>query len=85
MYAIKGEDNETYYRHIDGVLDHRPNVTMDDGADLVGRLHTKRKDQLPEILAGTEETVFPLGLAPLVARLLAGAVPDEPVVLSWHH
>ncbi|MFL5798779.1 MAG: adenosylhomocysteinase [Actinomycetota bacterium] len=56
VYAIKGEDNETYYRHIDEVLDHRPNVTMDDGADLVGRLHTKRKDQLLEILAGTEET-----------------------------
>jgi len=56
VYAIKGEDNETYYRHIDEVLDHHPNVTMDDGADLVGRLHTKRKDQLPEILAGTEET-----------------------------
>jgi adenosylhomocysteinase len=56
VYAIKGEDNETYYRHINAVLDHHPNVTMDDGADLVGLLHTKRKDQLPEILAGTEET-----------------------------
>ncbi len=56
VYAIKGEDNETYYRHINEVLDHHPNVTMDDGADLVGLLHTKRKDQLPEILAGTEET-----------------------------
>jgi adenosylhomocysteinase len=56
VYAIKGEDNETYYRHINEVLDHHPNLTMDDGADLVGLLHTKRKDQLPEILAGTEET-----------------------------
>ena len=56
VYAIKGEDNETYYRHIDSVLDHHPNVTMDDGADLVGVLHTKRRDQLPEIFAGTEET-----------------------------
>ena len=56
VYAIKGEDNETYYRHINSVLDHRPNVTMDDGADLVGILHTKRRDQLPEIFAGTEET-----------------------------
>src|SRR5919204_5742911 len=56
VYAIKGEDNETYYRHIDSVLDHRPNVTMDDGADLVGILHTKRREQLPEIFAGTEET-----------------------------
>jgi adenosylhomocysteinase len=56
VYAIKGEDNETYYRHIDSVLDHRPNVTMDDGADLVNVLHTKRKDQLGDIIAGTEET-----------------------------
>ncbi len=56
VYAIKGEDNETYYRHINSVLDHHPNVTMDDGADLVGLLHTKRTEQLPEILAGTEET-----------------------------
>src|SRR5919197_3089173 len=56
VYAIKGEDNETYYRHINEVLDHHPNVTMDDGADLVGLLHTKRTEQLPEILAGTEET-----------------------------
>jgi adenosylhomocysteinase len=56
VYAIKGEDNETYYRHINEVLDHHPNVTMDDGADLVGLLHTKRKDQLTEIVAGTEET-----------------------------
>jgi len=56
VYAIKGEDNETYYRHINEVLDHHPNITMDDGADLVGLLHTKRTDQLPEIIAGTEET-----------------------------
>jgi adenosylhomocysteinase len=56
VYAIKGEDQETYYRHIRSVLDHRPHITMDDGADLVGVLHTKRRDQLPEIFAGTEET-----------------------------
>jgi adenosylhomocysteinase len=56
VYAIKGEDGETYYRHIDSVLDHRPNVTMDDGADLVNVLHGKRREQLPEVLAGTEET-----------------------------
>src|SRR5439155_8627340 len=56
VYAIKVEDNDTYYRHINEVLDHHPNVTMDDGADLVGLLHTKRQDQLTEILAGTEET-----------------------------
>ncbi len=56
VYAIKGEDNETYYRHINAVLDHRPHVTMDDGADLVSVLHRERADQVAEILGGTEET-----------------------------
>jgi adenosylhomocysteinase len=56
VYAVKGEDNETYYRHIDTVLDRRPHLTMDDGADLVGRLHTQRAEQLPDVLGGTEET-----------------------------
>src|SRR3954465_15248808 len=56
VYAIKGEDNETYYRHIDSVLDRHPQVTMDDGADVVGRLHKDRADQIPEVMGGTEET-----------------------------
>jgi adenosylhomocysteinase len=55
-YAIRGEDDETYYGHIRAVLDHHPHVTMDDGADLVSTLHKERPDQLPEILGGTEET-----------------------------
>ena len=55
-YAIKGEDNETYYQHINAVLDHAPNVTMDDGADLVGILHKERSDLLGNVIAGTEET-----------------------------
>ena len=55
-YAIKGEDNETYYQHINAVLDHAPNVTMDDGADLVGILHKERSDLLSNVIAGTEET-----------------------------
>ncbi len=55
-YAIKGEDNETYYQHINAVLDHAPNVTMDDGADLVGILHKERSDLLSHVIAGTEET-----------------------------
>jgi adenosylhomocysteinase len=55
-YAIKGEDNETYYRHIRAVLDHHPQITMDDGADLVSVLHKERRDQLDEMLGGTEET-----------------------------
>ncbi len=55
-YAIKGEDNETYYRHINAALDHAPMVTMDDGADLVGILHRERNDLLANVMAGTEET-----------------------------
>ena len=55
-YAIKGEDTETYFRHIDAVLDAHPPLTMDDGCDLVSRLHRERPDQVGEVLAGTEET-----------------------------
>ena len=55
-FAIKGEDNQTYYRHINGVLDMSPNMTMDDGADLVSTLHTDRRELLPGMLGGTEET-----------------------------
>jgi adenosylhomocysteinase len=55
-YAIKGEDQETYYRHIRAVLDHRPQITMDDGADLVTTLLKERPDQAREVLGGTEET-----------------------------
>ena len=55
-FAIKGEDNETYYRHIHSALDNRPQATMDDGADLVSTIHTKRQDLLDGILGGTEET-----------------------------
>ena len=53
---IKGEDNEIYYSHINAVLDSRPNVTMDDGADLVSVIHKKRKNLVKDILGGTEET-----------------------------
>jgi adenosylhomocysteinase len=55
-YSIKGEDTETYFRHIDAVLDAHPQMTMDDGCDLVSRLHRERPDQVAEVLAGTEET-----------------------------
>jgi adenosylhomocysteinase len=55
-FAIKGEDNPTYYKHIHGVLDMKPNMTMDDGADLVSTLHTDRRELLPGMLGGTEET-----------------------------
>jgi adenosylhomocysteinase len=56
VFAIKGEDNASYYSHIRSVLDSKPDITMDDGADLVNTLHTERKDQLPSIIGGTEET-----------------------------
>ncbi len=56
VYAIKGEDNVTYYKHIRAALDHKPHMTMDDGADLVSTLHKERRDLLPNILGGTEET-----------------------------
>ena len=55
-YAIKGEDNDTYYSHIGFALDHRPNFTMDDGADLVTMLHRDRTAGLDAVLGGTEET-----------------------------
>ena len=55
-YAIKGEDNDSYYSHITAAIDHKPHLTMDDGCDLVSILHTKRKDVLQGVLAGTEET-----------------------------
>jgi adenosylhomocysteinase len=56
VYAIKGENNEVYYSHLAAVLDHKPQLTMDDGADLVSMLHTKRQDLLAGVLGGTEET-----------------------------
>lgn len=55
-FAIKGEDNKTYYSHINAVLDHKPNITMDDGADLVSTIHSTRKDLAANILGSTEET-----------------------------
>ncbi len=55
-YAIRGEDNDTYYQHIEAALDHHPAMTMDDGADLVSVLHKKREAQIAEIIGGTEET-----------------------------
>jgi adenosylhomocysteinase len=55
-FAVKGEDNDRYYGHIMSVLDARPTLTMDDGADLVSILHTQRREMLPGVLGGTEET-----------------------------
>lgn len=71
-YAVRGEDNDTYYRHIDAALDTRPTITMDDGCDLVNRLLGKRPEQAEEVLAGTEETTT--GVIRLRAMEKAGAL-----------
>ncbi|HEY0784268.1 MAG TPA: adenosylhomocysteinase [Acidobacteriaceae bacterium] len=55
-FAIKGEDNESYYQHMSAAIDHKPHFTMDDGCDLVTLLHTRRTDALDGVIAGTEET-----------------------------
>lgn len=56
VYAIKGEDNETYHKHVQAVLDHKPHIVMDDGADVASSLHKERRELLPGLLGGTEET-----------------------------
>jgi len=71
-FAIKGEDTETFFRHIGAVLDTRPHITMDDGADMVSVLHQSRTDQLGEILGGTEETTT--GVIRLRAMAADGAL-----------
>src|SRR3954469_10175582 len=55
-FAIRGEDHDTYYSHIYAAVDHRPQITMDDGADVIGVLHAHRREQLGDIIAATEET-----------------------------
>jgi adenosylhomocysteinase len=72
VYAIKGEDTETYYQHINAAIDHAPQVTMDDGADLVSTLHKDRRENLDEVLAGTEETTT--GVIRLRAMAADGAL-----------
>ena len=71
-FAIKGEDDETYYSHLRSALDHRPSMTMDDGADLVSTLHKERADQIPDVIAGTEETTT--GVIRLKAMAKDGAL-----------
>ena len=72
VFAIKGEDNVTYYKHIDAALDHKPHLTMDDGADLVSTLHKERQDQLEDVIGGTEETTT--GVIRLRAMAADGAL-----------
>lgn len=83
VYAIKGEDTETYYRHIDKALDHHPQITLDDGADLVSRLHLKRPDSLPTLMGGTEETTT--GVTRLRAMASDGALKYPIVAVNDAH
>lgn len=71
-FSIKGEDNETYYQHLSAVLDHQPQYTMDDGADLVSMLHRGRAELLPQVAGGTEETTT--GVIRLNAMAADGAL-----------
>jgi adenosylhomocysteinase len=77
VFAIKGEDNVTYYKHINAALDHKPNITMDDGADLVSVLHKDRRSQLEYVIGGTEETTT--GVIRLRAMAADGAL-NFPVI-----
>jgi adenosylhomocysteinase len=72
VFAIKGEDNVTYYRHIGAALDHKPHITMDDGADLVSTMHKSRRELLDNMLGGTEETTT--GVIRLRAMAADGAL-----------
>src|SRR5579871_2992122 len=72
VYAIKGEDNATYYEHLRKALDHKPNQTMDDGADLVSEIHKNRRELLPDVVGGTEETTT--GVIRLRAMAAEGAL-----------
>ncbi|MDO8594195.1 MAG: adenosylhomocysteinase [bacterium] len=71
-FAIKGEDNKTYFKHLNAVLDFKPNLTMDDGADLVSEIHKNRTDLLKTIVGGTEETTT--GVIRLRAMAKEGAL-----------
>jgi adenosylhomocysteinase len=79
-FAIKGEDNTTYYQHLNAALDHRPNVTMDDGADLVSLLHKERVNQIADIIGGTEETTT--GIIRLRAMAAEGALKFPVVAVN---
>ena len=72
VYAIKGEDNDTYFRHLNAVLDHKPHIVMDDGADLVSTIHKSRREVLDTMIGGTEETTT--GIIRLRAMAQDGAL-----------
>lgn len=79
-FAIKGEDKDTYYKHLNQVLDFNPQITMDDGADLVTLLHTERKSQLPEVIGSTEETTT--GVIRLRAMLKDGTLKIPAIAVN---
>ncbi|CAG0994468.1 partial Adenosylhomocysteinase, partial [Anaerolineae bacterium] len=72
VYAVRGENNETYFSHLEAALNHRPHMTMDDGADLVSELHKKREDLIGDVMGGTEETTT--GVIRLRAMAKEGAL-----------
>ena len=80
VYAIKGEDNVTYYKHINAALDHEPQITMDDGADLVSTLHKDRRELLEGMVGGTEETTT--GVIRLRAMAADGALAFPVVAVN---
>ncbi len=80
VYAIKGEDNDTYYQHIHAALDHKPHITMDDGADLVGTIHKDRRELLDEVVGGTEETTT--GVIRLRAMAQDGALQFPVIAIN---
>jgi adenosylhomocysteinase len=79
VFAIKGEDKDTYYSHLQAALDHKPNFTMDDGCDLVSLLHQDRRELLPHIFGGTEETTT--GVVRLRA-MAADKVLEFPIIAA---
>ena len=83
VFAIKGEDNVTYYRHIHAALDHKPHLTMDDGADLVSTLHKDRRELLGNMIGGTEETTT--GVIRLRAMAADGALEFPVVAVNDAH
>jgi adenosylhomocysteinase len=80
VHAIKGEDNATYYKHINAAIDHKPHITMDDGADVVSTLHKDRRENLDEVIGGTEETTT--GVIRLRAMAADGALAFPVVAVN---
>jgi len=84
VFAVHGEDRDTYYRHINAVLDMQPTITIDDGADLISTLHSDRQALIPNIIAGMEETTT--GVIRLRAMAADGALRYPLVAVNeWSH